>query len=464
MENEEIVEDKGHLFENFVNLLIAVQIYAPYGRSNLRTIKLKSELDYFYQKLEKFDLDEVFNIINLRPDELYKSYAVICRSLKELLGSNDIIQLWKNISWSKKDKCIGNTRLGIEYLQWAMMLKRCIEDYLGHEIFDVDEVEGDWRKIRDVLPSNETGRTLRGVRNDWYKNKLNDEYEFRLNRKKLYYLANSLTLDYHPRVIIFVEGDTEEILIPKFFDFYGYDFRDLGFEIVNIEGIANFHGAKITFKNKNNKYVKKVISNFKHLVNFNFELWQAIPFLIGDNENNILKNLKEDLLFDTKKVISSFDNRPAEEVISEIVDEHGEINESLLKNWYHVWNYDFELDNFKPNELKVAIDDVCEEEYSLSVIEEIYHSCENNKKIGIKSLGEEVDRNKVSINIKAFDNLVEYYEKTKDSEVFERPIFKVIEKLFDIYDTNHQPINTKHALINREKLGKSIIRGGNNSS
>ena len=128
MENEEIVEDKGHLFENFVNLLIAVQIYAPYGRSNLRTIKLKSELDYFYQKLEKFDLDEVFNIINLRPDELYKSYAVICRSLKELLGSNDIIQLWKNISWSKKDKCIGNTRLGIEYLQLAPMLKRCFED------------------------------------------------------------------------------------------------------------------------------------------------------------------------------------------------------------------------------------------------------------------------------------------------------------------------------------------------
>ena len=77
-----------------------------------------------------------------------------------------MIQLWKNISWSKKDDCIGNTRLGVEFLQWAMMLKRCIEDYLGREIFDVDEVDGDWEKVRDVIPSTINDRSLRGVRND----------------------------------------------------------------------------------------------------------------------------------------------------------------------------------------------------------------------------------------------------------------------------------------------------------
>ena len=49
--------------------------------------------------------------------------------------------------------------------------------------------------------------------------------------------------------------------------------KDLGFEIVNVGGIANFNGAKLTFQKENKKYVKKVISNFKHLVNFNFDLW-----------------------------------------------------------------------------------------------------------------------------------------------------------------------------------------------
>lgn len=413
LDDERIVEYRQSYFENFVNLLIAIQIYSPYGRSNLKKINLKTEKNSFYKKLEEFNLDETLEVINLEHDELYKAYAIVCSKLRDLLGSDDIIQLWKNIAWSKKDKCIGNTRLGIEYLQWAMMLKRCIEDDLSHETFDVDEVDGNWEKVRDELPSNETGRTQRGVRNDWYTNKLNDEYEFRLNRKKLYYLANSLTLDYHPRVIIFVEGDTEEIMIPKFFELYGYNFMDLGFEIVNIGGIANFNGAKLTFQNENKKYVKKVISNFKHLVNFNFELWQAIPFFIGDNENNIIENLKDGVIFDTKKLISGFDNRPAKEVIPELIEEYGEINDSLIESWSHIWEYDFELDNFTPIELKNAINEVCSTDFSLNDIQEIVDSCDDGEKIGIKSLGDEVEENKISINLKAFDNLVKYYEDTR---------------------------------------------------
>ena len=459
LDDEGIAEYRQSYFENLVNLLMAIQIYSPYGRSNLRTINLKTEIDAFYKKLDEFNLDEALEVINLEYDELYKSYSVVCSKLRDLLGSDDIIQLWKNIAWSKKDKCIGHTRLGIEYLQWAMMLKRCIEDYLGHEIYDVDEVDGNWEKVRDEMPSNETGRTLRGVRNDWYKNKLTDEYEFRLNRKKLYYLANSLTLDYHPRVIIFVEGDTEEIMIPKFFELYGYNFRDLGFEIVNIGGIANFNGAKLTFQNENKRYVKKVISNFKHLVNFNFDLWQSIPFFIGDNENNIIENLQDGVIFDTKKLISGFDNRPAKEVIPELIDEYGEINESLIESWTHIWKYDFELDNFTPIELKNAINEVCSTDFSLNDIQEIVDSCDDGEKIGIKSLGDEVEENKISINLKAFDNLVKYYEDTKDSEVFKRPIFKVIERLFNIHATNHQPVDTRHALKNREELNKSILLG-----
>ena len=457
--DERIVEYRQSYFENFVNLLIAIQIYSPYGRSNLKKINLKTEIDSFYKKLEEFDLDEALEVINLEHDELYKAYALVCSKLRDLLGSDDIIQLWKNIAWSKKDKCIGNTRLGVEYLQWAMMLKRCIEDDLEHETFDVDEVDGNWEKVRNQLPSNETGRTLRGVRNDWYKNKLTDEYEFRLNRKKLYYLANSLTLDYHPRVIIFVEGDTEEIMIPKFFEFYGYNFKDLGFEIVNVGGIANFNGAKLTFQKENKKYVKKVISNFKHLVNFNFDLWQAIPFFIGDNENNIIENLKYGVIFDTKKLISGFDNRPAKEVIPELIDEYGEINESLIETWSHIWEYDFELDNFTPIELKNAINEVCSTNFSLKDIQDIIDSCDNGEKMGIKSLGDEVEENKILINLKAFDNLVKYYEDTNDSEVFKKPIFKVIERLLDIHATNYQPVNTQHALKNREELNKSVLLG-----
>lgn len=41
--DERIVEYRQSNFENFVNLLIAIQIYSPYGRSNLKKINLKTE-------------------------------------------------------------------------------------------------------------------------------------------------------------------------------------------------------------------------------------------------------------------------------------------------------------------------------------------------------------------------------------------------------------------------------------
>ena len=459
LKDEKIVKYAESRFENLVNLLTAVQIYSPYGRSNLRRINLKTEVDTFYQKLEDFDLDEVLDLINLDSDELYKAYAIVCSKLRDLLGSDDIIQLWKNISWSKKDKCIGNTRLGIEYLQWAMMLKRCIEDYLGHETFDVDEVNGNWEKVRDQLPSDETGRTLRGVRNDRYMNKLNDEYEFRLNRKKLYYLANSLTLDYHPRVIIFVEGDTEEIMIPKFFEFYGYDFKDSGFEIVNIEGITKYYSGSIEFQKSDEKIDNVIINNFRNLITFNLNLWQAIPFFIGDNENDITEKLKKGIIFDTKSLIQQFTNHSFRKVKNEIIEEYGEVNDTMIKEWVHKWDNDFELDNFTASELQFAINEVCRTDYSLEDIQKIYDSCDDGEKVGISSLGKRIKRKKVAINEKAFENLVKYYKKTNDEDIFERPIFKVIERLFLIHDTNHQPVDTDHALRNREELNKSILIG-----
>ena len=205
-------------------------MYSPYGRSNLRLINVKDN-DYNWRlHLKRFDLDKILKIIGIDENFLFKSYQTICRNLKPLLGSNDAIQLWKHIQWDNKKKCIGKTCLRIEYLEWAMMLKRCIEQYIGREIYDVDEIDNyALDKIKNTIPSKEKGQSVRGIRNRDFYNELNETYEFNLNRKNLFYLSNSLTLDYHPRIILFVEGKTEELLIPEFYrEFYG-DFEDAGF-------------------------------------------------------------------------------------------------------------------------------------------------------------------------------------------------------------------------------------------
>ena len=105
--------------DKFIDILIATQIYAPYGRSNMRNYSPKTNYEDYYKSLTEFDLNEVLEIINANEDDLYLAYVIICNELKELLGSDNAIQLWKCIDWKEKNKTIGHTRLGIEYLQWA---------------------------------------------------------------------------------------------------------------------------------------------------------------------------------------------------------------------------------------------------------------------------------------------------------------------------------------------------------
>ena len=44
-------------------------------------------------------------------------------------------------------------------------------------------------------------------------------------------------------------------MIPKYFEFFGYNTQDIGIEIIDIGGISNFYGKNIKTKDVNNKYL-----------------------------------------------------------------------------------------------------------------------------------------------------------------------------------------------------------------
>ena len=454
LKNEDIHENYIQKLDKFVNVLIATQIYAPYGRSNMRNYSLITNYEDYHQKLKDFNLNETLKIINANENDLYKTYAEICNKLKNLLGSDFAIQLWKSIDWKKKDKTIGSTRLGIEYLQWTMMLKRCIEEYLGREIFDVDEAPGDWEKIKYNIPSKENGRTLRGCRNENYTNKKTGKYEFNIKRKKSFYLANELTLDYHPKILLFVEGKTEKIMIPKFFEFCGFNHSNLGIEIIDIGGILHYYSPKTFIRGPNNKSIKSIVNNFKNLINFNLELWQSIPCFIGDNENDIINKLINGKTFDSNELIEQI-NLDKDEKIS--LKNNENLNESMVTGWKWIWDYDFEIDNFKPEEMHKAINDICKTKVSLDEVQSIYTSCKNGSKKGINDINSEIKNNKIEIDKKAFDYLITEY-KRNPNVIGNRKIFEIIDKLINISLFNHSPVNTNHLQMNKQRLNLAIIK------
>ena len=427
-----------YLNSKFIDLMIGIQIYAPFGRSNMHFYKPNTPEEVYFDNLKKYDLTEVLKTVDAKEDDLFKFYAVICRKLPELLGSEFAIQLWKNIAWHKKEACIGQTRLGIEYLQWAMMLKKCIETHIGREIYDVDEIDMSWEDIKNNIPSEDKDRSIRGCRNEDYTNELTDEYEFNRKRKRMFYLANSLTLDYHPKIILFVEGKTEKIMIPKFFEFYGYNCNDFGIEIIDIGGILKLYNK--THILNSDKPNKSWVNNFRNLIQFNLDYWQAIPFFIGDRENGIIDKIKKGELFDTEAMIQQLNRHDLK-----ISNNSPELNSKMIEEWTHIWETDFESDNYTFKELENAAKEVCGNDIKLNKNETL-------------SKNPKIKRNKIEINKKAFDNLVEYYKKTKDETVWERPIFKIIDKLLDMSILNPSPVNTQHKIRNKKELYPCILQ------
>ena len=479
-----------NLEDKLTDILMSIQIYSPYGRTNKRFINIKYDNKLWYNQLKTFKLEELFEINDFNINNLANSYVNLCRELSSYLGNDDMIQIFKHINWEKKNKFEGSIRLGIEYLQWVLMLKVCIEDYLDRDIFDIDECDlYDGEYILENVPANEKCRTTRGMRNKNYLNPLNKNYEFDLNKHKLFYLSNKLDLDYHPRVLIIVEGKTEEIIMPKLFDFCGYKLENCMVDIINIEGISKLMSSKINLKNENKKYSNVFINNYFQLINYFLETFQTIPFFIGDNENGILDKLKEGITFDSEKLFfyrnnwkiteykkslelfyskffekinQEFEIETTNQIKEDLIDYFDEtknINNSFPEEWIHIWKHDFEMDNYSTKELLIAINEVCETEISMKDITELYNPHDDQK--GISSINDEIKDKKLLINEKLFENLKKDYLENDNQEIAEKPIFNVIDDILDIAFTNYPPTNTRIKYINKNIIADSIINKKN---
>lgn len=427
-------------FDKFLKfLLLAQSAYFPYAKSGGRTIKISGNPENWMEAKRNFKLKSVLNKTGLRIEDVAKWYKRFSHKAQNLLGikEDDWVQLWKNIAWQKKDKLEGSVRLGVEYLQWAVMLKRILEEHLQKKILDIDEMsvisEDDVLKF-DPLKIDDG---LRAFRNKRYSdNKKNYYYDC---YKRLFYLANDLGLDYQPRVMVFVEGKTEEIVFAEIFEWYvGNKPENLGIEFVNIGGINKFFGKEISIKDSNNKYRKRFINNFNHLISYNLNKWQVRPFFIGDGENNIT--------FLVKNGVSISFNQ----------------NQYLFpQDWQFIWGMtnsnqpfkgkDFETANFNDAEIATVLSGILQKQVTAQQVKE-----KREKGEGIKQIDTEVEEHKIEIARKLCQNLFDKYKKERNKSVFERPIFKVINMITNLAVLNHPPVDREVELINKAFIEKEL--------
>lgn len=423
-------------------LLSTQSFYFPYAKSGSGTIQITGDDKKWQEAKHNFKLDDTLKNLSLTIEDVAKWYKIFSDKAQNILGikRDDWIQLWKNFAWNKKDKLEGNTKLGVEYLQLAVMLKRIIEEHLQREILDIDEMSNIYAD--DILKfnskeMNQRGFFLRTTRNKRYSDRDKNYYQDRY--KRLFYLANDFGLDYQPRVTVFVEGKTEEVIFPEIFEQYiGNKPESLGIEFINIQGISQFFGQKISIKNSSNKYQKGFISNFNHLASYNLNKWQIIPFFVGDDENNISNLLKNGLSI-------SFNQNQY----------------SFPKDWQYIWGVandnkpfkgkNFETANFSDEEIVTVLNESLQKQITTKQVTEA-----RNAGNGIKQIDSCVENHKIEIAKKLYQNLFNKYEKEKDKSILERPIFKVIDKITNLSVLNHPPVDRDIELKNKNYIENEL--------
>jgi hypothetical protein len=525
---KEKIRKEYQLFNQFMKFLLSIQnIYYPYARSGLKTIRISGKQETWFKSKKAFKLDNELKYQGLSTNDVAKWYWILANLSQRMLGSSraDWMQLWKNISWDKKEKLEGKVRIGVDYLQWSIMLKRGIEEYLDREIPDIDEINN--FSADDILGVKTNiwdcqRYSLRSIRNARFIDiGLKDEEEFKsifkkiiksdLNNieiekevvkfkkmgfyidwqdkiicfntkhlkpknfyydknKRLFYLLNSFSLDYQAKVIVFVEGKTEEEILPKVFKWrYRMTPENYGIEFINFQGVDKLLSTsknaeklreliigiqkelkktvlpEVKKQNLNRiirrlKEVDIVISNWTSFLSYNLEKWQIIPFFLSDDEGNIKHFLE------------------AEKPIR-----FNGVNYNVPQEWYFLWGEDnqnkpfvgnnFELVNFSNQEISTVLSKILGKKISEKDIQVL----RDNEK-GINKIDPTVVKKKVLINNKLLEHMFGKYEEDKNDFLLERPIFKVLDKIMNLVLVNHLPIDRRIELENKEYIKKLLNR------
>ena len=503
-------------FHKFVQFLILIQpAYYPYFQSGGKRISMSDERnipDQASPRHRKSIRDSgVLAITQISHEDVLSWYCEIAERAEIILGggSYDWIQLWKNISWDKKKQLKGHIRLGVDYLQWALMLKRFLADDLDREIPDVDEIHR-WsaENILDINLGQWGGtRSLRHFRN-WVnldltsqehsdlqsvaeaisgkkdkktvESKLaeNNPGGFYIDRKlgcicfkeselevknlnknhykSLYYLSNDFGINYQPKVLAFVEGETEEEILPRLFRFCIGDPDTLGIEFMSIEGINNWAGGMPGPKRLNKTQRNIAVSRFKNLITYNLRKWQILPFLIADDEGGILDLIQK----------------------SEVARLQGEdIPLSKNSELVYIWGYDnankpfkgkdFETANFSNREIVKAMNKVLLPDKLQKRIQHRDIQTVRDNELGITQIfngcyKEVVQAKKREIVRELLNGLENDFHRKKltSNQILKRPFCKMFDILTRTAVLNHSPANRMMEAKNEDAIKELFQKSG----
>lgn len=289
--------------------------YYPQTQTNQRTISVRSSSSFGgWLEINGHDWDWETYARNYDPREVEARFGlsadILERAYKNIGGSaayGDPLEKWaplvEFVSVDKKRKLKGKALLAQSLREAANMLRFLYKDLYGDELPPTHEIFG---QVINHFPELE-------ARDD--------------ARRHLEFVVNQYDLNPQPKLVLFVEGESEIVLINMIFEmYYGFHPGKLGIELVNLKGINNATGNK---RADRFRAIFRLVDYLHH--------HQTLTFLILDNENHAEKLKRE------AKNAKSL---------------HGRDRLAVPSDHIKLWRVALEFDNFSDTEIASAMSEI----------------------------------------------------------------------------------------------------------
>jgi len=333
--------------------------------------------------------------------ELFDLTAERLKHIYERLSSEqsiaDPIEKWhwlvRFVTMERRKQLKGDALMAMTLREMAQMLRMLYRDAFSGLLNEPNEVGSTiFHRIPDISPSEDPLRALELVAND-----------FGVNPK--------------PKLVLFVEGETEEAVIPIVIDkLVGAEPSVYGIEIVNVHGVSNATGRKKDYSSA----LWRLIDYLHH--------HQTIGVVLMDNEGVASRNLRIGL---PRATSIHFRDRRA-----------------TRTEYVKVWKLSFEFDNFSDDELARMLSTFGKMKFSRDEIalcrEDAKKPPRHPRTNTISALYRRktgVDLNKPAFGVTTarwiFDPVTLRSSKS-------RPIVRFLKKVLELASRNHQPVT--HAM------------------
>ena len=242
-----------------------------------------------------WDPRRVEALFELTPTKLKRAYQTLARMQRSIDPIAHWYPLVQFVSIDKRRKLKGSALRAETLREGAIMLRKLYADLYREDLPAPNEID---TTVRVPIPEVEAQRDV---------------------RRYLEYVVNQYGINPQPKLVLFVEGQSEERVAHRLFEeYFGFPPGQLSIEIITIRGVDNATGTR----EDRFRAILRLVDYLHH--------HQTFALVLLDNENNASK-LKQA-------------SRTANST-------YGKRARVTRPEYIHVWKAAFELDNYSNTEL-----------------------------------------------------------------------------------------------------------------